>query len=537
MENNNLISTINTPQFINWFGDWKIRKNCSKVLDENGYPLIVYHGSPNEFNEFKSEFMGETGTALGQGFYFTAHKEEAKKYGDNIKSFYLNIRKPLNLDKLTLKPREVSLLIDKIDKAQSEADPNFRYGILSDFGDVDYEGRSRVINYATKMLMDEENDVDLIGGLINASGGYSGGFDIVVKTLRDTLGYDGIISKENNVYIAHHPNQIKEIHNINFDNNSNNFNESKKKIKKNIIKEEKGISTEVIETTNFVYKELIDNLFKIKPNVITNDCLYANAIDLILFDEPVTIEYNVFFTNEISHFNYYKEYCNGDNVYMFNSKIKSIIIFRVILINEDMSENIDILKYNIFSKEILSHELKHLFQFIKRGNKPLFNYKQGTIYKIAKEEYFKYKGSLRKTFNWVLAKIAFQLYCLTPSEITANQQKDWGYICNNFSDYDNAMSFLNSNDCEMNIHFKKSEQILKLLEKNKNNISLNNYLIDTYKRDIEWCIKTIKEGNWKCKIALMRLEKLIKQKYNKDNNDEIFIENYNKPSFLIKKNH
>ena len=38
MENNNLISTINTPQFINWFGDWKTRKNCSKVLDENGYP-------------------------------------------------------------------------------------------------------------------------------------------------------------------------------------------------------------------------------------------------------------------------------------------------------------------------------------------------------------------------------------------------------------------------------------------------------------------------------------------------------------------
>ena len=91
--------------------------------------------------------------------------------GDNIKSFYLNIRKPLNLDKLTFKPREISLLLDKIDKAQSEADPDFGYGILSDFGDVEYEGRNRVINYATKMLMNEENDVDLIGGLINISGG------------------------------------------------------------------------------------------------------------------------------------------------------------------------------------------------------------------------------------------------------------------------------------------------------------------------------------------------------------------------------
>ena len=56
---------IYSPQFINWFGDWRNRSNCSKVVDDNGLPLIVYHGTDSEFDEFKSEFMGKTGTALG----------------------------------------------------------------------------------------------------------------------------------------------------------------------------------------------------------------------------------------------------------------------------------------------------------------------------------------------------------------------------------------------------------------------------------------------------------------------------------------
>ena len=68
--------------------------------------------------------------------------------------------------------------------------------------------------------------MDLIGSIINASGDY----DAVVKILRETLGYDGVILKDKNVYIVHHPNQIKEISNNTFNNKSNNFYESRKKI-------------------------------------------------------------------------------------------------------------------------------------------------------------------------------------------------------------------------------------------------------------------------------------------------------------------
>ena len=35
---------VRTPNFIKWFGDWiNDPDNASKVVDENGEPLAVYH--------------------------------------------------------------------------------------------------------------------------------------------------------------------------------------------------------------------------------------------------------------------------------------------------------------------------------------------------------------------------------------------------------------------------------------------------------------------------------------------------------------
>jgi hypothetical protein len=46
--------TVRTPQFKKWFGDWENDpKNSSKVVDRNGEPLVVYHGTSSKFNIFK----------------------------------------------------------------------------------------------------------------------------------------------------------------------------------------------------------------------------------------------------------------------------------------------------------------------------------------------------------------------------------------------------------------------------------------------------------------------------------------------------
>ena len=226
---------IYTPQFKQWFGDWENNPQLSsKVVDENGTPLIVYHGTDGEFNEFKSKFIGQTGTAKGQGFYFTAQEEYAKQFGANVKAYYLNIRKPLSSTELTITKKQFTILLDSIDKAQSQREEGFEYGILSDYGDVDYKGRDAVLKYAVELEMNSsDNDIELIGGIINASGDY----DLVTNILFNTLGYDGIIVEEDKVYVAHHPNQIKEITNQTFNNGSMKTNENKMNKKRIFITE------------------------------------------------------------------------------------------------------------------------------------------------------------------------------------------------------------------------------------------------------------------------------------------------------------
>lgn len=46
---------VRTPRFTTWFGDWQNDPaNASKVVDENGEPLVVYHGTNADIIEFKT---------------------------------------------------------------------------------------------------------------------------------------------------------------------------------------------------------------------------------------------------------------------------------------------------------------------------------------------------------------------------------------------------------------------------------------------------------------------------------------------------
>jgi 5'(3')-deoxyribonucleotidase len=105
-------SQIDTPEFKKWFGD-------SKVVDSQGKPLVVYHGTDKEFNEFKKENLGSAhGSAPAnlQGFYFTNDIISAKSYGKKIKQSYLKIERPLILDAKGKNYSEFKhILNDKID--------------------------------------------------------------------------------------------------------------------------------------------------------------------------------------------------------------------------------------------------------------------------------------------------------------------------------------------------------------------------------------------------------------------------------------
>lgn len=82
--------TVRTKEFKNWFGDWENDKeNSSKIVDENGEPLVVFHGSDYENDSTKEGDWSNN--ALEYATYFAPYK-----YADNSFSYaaFLNIRNP-----------------------------------------------------------------------------------------------------------------------------------------------------------------------------------------------------------------------------------------------------------------------------------------------------------------------------------------------------------------------------------------------------------------------------------------------------------
>ena len=80
---------VRTPAFKKWFGDWENEpENASKVVDENGEPLVVYHTTSAEFNIFSKK-------KSKKGFFFAPQKERLSVYNkSNINSYFLNLRNP-----------------------------------------------------------------------------------------------------------------------------------------------------------------------------------------------------------------------------------------------------------------------------------------------------------------------------------------------------------------------------------------------------------------------------------------------------------
>jgi predicted ABC-type ATPase len=88
---------VRTPEFKGWFGDWENDPaNASKVVDENGEPLVVYHRSNDSFNLFdKGKNRLST---YGKGLYFTNLKNEYSKKGKYLYQVFLNLKNPLIID-------------------------------------------------------------------------------------------------------------------------------------------------------------------------------------------------------------------------------------------------------------------------------------------------------------------------------------------------------------------------------------------------------------------------------------------------------
>ena len=174
--------------FWHWFGD-------SKVVDEQGNPQVCIHRTKANFNTFdisKSHPLN----LQGKGFYFATvdGKGLEQSFGKNVMKCYLSIQNPfLGYDKMY--PRSM-----------------FEPYIKKEYLNKIFDDKNEIMGYALffnmKMEGISQKEVDTT--------------DILIK-----LGFDGIWLKENNVWVAFYPNQIKSIdNNGNWSKEINNINET-----------------------------------------------------------------------------------------------------------------------------------------------------------------------------------------------------------------------------------------------------------------------------------------------------------------------
>ena len=229
-----------TDAFKTWFGD-------SKVVDENGEPLVLYHGTTHDIPAFDTAKVSPEGD-MGAGFYFTTSTEDASiNYAGegpdltnkiehlaerlqqeaedtdteldmdearakarevlsgkapNIMPVFLSIKNPVVIGEGTQKPTWIDLNIDFDDDTGAESGPgiellNILNTIASEFDETDAQ---QVFNDLTNFDSESIRAEDFVRIIKHSEGAQyankedgklaSGEF---VRRVLEELGYDGII--------------------------------------------------------------------------------------------------------------------------------------------------------------------------------------------------------------------------------------------------------------------------------------------------------------------------------------------------------
>lgn len=206
----------------------KVFKN-SKVVDENGNLLVVYHGSASgKFDKFEVEKISDSSmmSAQGPGFYFTDEKN-ARQYlkksnehgagqvavkGAHLFSVYLNITKPLYITQRS------DTLKDVAAKLYEHGDNKWFFsnwvpfdmkgvtvnGIKLEKADIEaMSNKEKAELYANH----QSTDCAILSNLVRAYKDKA----LMLSTLKRITKNDGVIFSDSygKIYVAWSPKQIK----------------------------------------------------------------------------------------------------------------------------------------------------------------------------------------------------------------------------------------------------------------------------------------------------------------------------------------
>lgn len=219
-----LYAQVRTKEFKDWFGDWQNDpKNASKVVDENGEPRIVYHGSDQYgFDVFDPSHSDDERSLFASGSEFIALTYRSNfgdyKNGSGLSQNILNALHYNNALFLNIK----NPLIVEHPKPKSENDRVYYWMDLDiNIGD----GRPVKTRYAAKYAQDNGYDGVIITNIYN-HGPHRGEakYDPVSQyirekqesTLKHNFEHNDVLDVQNrqwlevsDIFIAFESNQVK----------------------------------------------------------------------------------------------------------------------------------------------------------------------------------------------------------------------------------------------------------------------------------------------------------------------------------------
>ena len=212
---------LNESTFNEWFGK-------SLLVDENGQPIKMYHGTDAVFNEFSKDHIGGHGSYEGYGFNFTPFESRARGYSsENVIEAYLRVENPMTTKSNKIKLPQLIKIIAELDSGKPFTDTIVAAYEPAGYGekwDERYYRRALPVAARTIYNFNKENEYGDAG--IYAEICLNGNAD-KIKTIEvfEKLGYDSVLFYDNdgrlNTAVVFEPNQIKRTTNKTFSNDSN----------------------------------------------------------------------------------------------------------------------------------------------------------------------------------------------------------------------------------------------------------------------------------------------------------------------------
>ena len=212
---------VDSSAFKKWFGD-------SKVVDKNGDPLVVYHGTGTTIEAFDPSFTGQGNDQIGSGFYFTSNEDTAKGYETatlpfsnrekpggadtpNTISAYLSIENPILLGSEQNDLQDVPVSRKQAEKIILEAPDIFDADESPLTNWIDNGGKQYAKRHVSEVA---ENYKDNFIALENDF--FGGDATAFRQAVNKTMGYDGVIKEFANGekhFVAWFPTQVKSVDN------------------------------------------------------------------------------------------------------------------------------------------------------------------------------------------------------------------------------------------------------------------------------------------------------------------------------------